>query len=224
MPGNGMIGMASGDFLRHAQFVTSLMGLEKPVGTVFMQSYGFSVAINWNNIAKVFLEHEDHLEWLLLVEDDHFLPQNALLKLLSRNVDIVSALYVQRQIPFTPVIFDKIDETGKVYYHPLKKGEHGLVEVAACGGGCLLIRRIVFETVKPPYWYYGDSDYKDATNHDINFSKKARKAGFKLWVDLDLPIIHLASIPVVPYRDASGEWHTRLTHGPDKIIEVGAAE
>lgn len=221
---SGMIGMASGDQLRHSQFVTGLMGLEKPAGTVFMQAYGFSVATNWNMIAKQFLEHPDKLEWLLLIEDDHILPQEALVKLLSHNVDIVSALYVQRQIPFTPVIFDKIDETGKVFCHPLKKDEQGLIEVAACGGGCLLIRRNVLETLKPPYWYYGDSDYVDATNHDINFSKKARKAGFKLYCDLDLPIIHLASIPVVPYRDANGKWCTRLTHGINKTIEVGAAE
>lgn len=221
---SGMIGMASGDQLRFAQFVSSLMAIEKPKDTVFMQAYGFSVAINWNTIAKTFLEHPDHLEWLLLIEDDHLVPQDALIRLLAHNVDIVSALYVQRRIPFTPVIFDAINEKGQVFYRPLKKGDKGLVSVKACGGGCLLIRRRVFETLTPPYWFYGDSTFVDACNHDINFSKKATAAGFKLWADLDLAIMHIAVTPVAPYRDGDGVWHTRLIHAQDRIIEVGAAE
>jgi len=219
----GMIGMALGDQYRFSEFIPTILGLERPNDTVFMPAYGHSVAINWNTIAKQFLEIP-HMEWLLLLEDDHIPPPDVIAKLLSRNVDIVSALYLQRRIPFPPIMFDKVDEDGKIHHRMLKKGEEGLVEVEACGGGCLMIRRRVLERMTFPYWYYGDCYMKDSTNHDVNFSRKARAAGFKIYVDLDVPIFHLCVVPVVPFRDAEGNWHTRLIHGEEQIITVGACE
>ena len=219
----GMIGIASGDQMRYSQILSSIMGISWPEGTVFSQTVGFSVATNWNIIAKQFLSHPDNLEWLLLLEDDHLFPANTLMCLLKHNVDIVSALYVQRLIPFAPVMYDRVDEKGKVFYRPLKKGDSGLVAVNVCGGGCCLIRRKVFEAISPPWWFYGESSYLDACNHDINFCRKARAAGFQPYVDLDLPISHMITIGAIPFKDKDGIWHTRLEQG-DKNITVGAAQ
>ena len=219
----GMIGIASGDQLRFSQFVTSIMGLQKPPDWVFAQAIGHSVAINWNNLAKQFLEYPEHLKWLFLTEDDNLLPKDALLRLLAHDKDIVSGLYVQRLIPFAPVMFDRIDKSGKVFHRFLKKGDCGLKEVAVCSGGCLLIKRHVLETIGAPYWYYGDSIYVDACNHDINFSRKATRAGFQLWNDLDVIVDHLMTFPIRPYRDTEGNWHTRIVQSDDKFIQVDAA-
>jgi GT2 family glycosyltransferase len=218
-----MIGMASGESLRFSQFVTSIYGLTRPPNTVFMQSIGFSVATNWNIIARTFLRHPDKLDWLLLVEDDHLLPQDTIIRMLAHDVDIVSALYVQRVAPFGACVFDRVEEgTGRVFNRILRKGDRGLVPVMAVGGGCLLIKRRVLEVIGDPWWDYGHTAFPDACNHDINFSRRVREAGFQIWCDLELAIEHMVIMPVKPFRKADGTWRTKLSTGATGI-EVGAA-
>jgi hypothetical protein len=219
-----MIGMASGDSLRFASFVSGIIALEKPPGTVFMQSMGHSVAVNWNLIARQFLKHPDNLEWLFMVEDDNLFSPKTLNRLLARNVDIVSGLYLQRRIPFAPLVFDRIDEQGKIYHRMMKKGDQGLIKVAACGGGCLLIRRHVLETMSDPWWFYGDNIFPDVCNHDINFCRKASAAGFDILVDYDEPIYHLATLPIKPYRNKDGTWISKIIQDAERTIIVGSAE
>lgn len=223
MPG-GLIGMAAGDSVRFSQFIASIIALEKPLGTKYVQCIGHSVALNWNNIAYRFLENPAHLDWLFLVEDDHIFPPDTLMRLLAHKKDIVSGIYLQRRVPFAPMMFERVDEKGLIYHRFLQKGDKGLIKVAACGGGCLLIRRKVLEKIPQPWWTYGNSIHPDSTNHDVNFCREATKAGFEIFVDLDLPIVHMTYIPVVPVRNEDGSWSTHLVHGPDNNIIVKAAE
>jgi hypothetical protein len=220
----GMVGMASGEQLRFATILQSTLGLYKPADTIFQQAIGHSVAKNWNHLAHTFLTYPEPLDWLFLTEDDHLLAQNTLMRLLVHDKDIVSGFYVQRIAPFAPVIFDRIDKDGTVHHRFLKKGDHGLVRTAVCGGGCLLIKRRVLETLEPPFWSFGETVHIDNTNHDVNFSRKAAAAGFELWADLDITVDHLMTFPIRPYRHENGTWCTRIAQSDDHFIEVPPAE
>jgi len=73
--------------------------------------------------------------------------------------------------------------------------EHnGLVEVAGCGFGCVLIKGEVFRTMEYPHFYYQSAlDHKDTISEDIYFCKKARDLNFKIWVDTTILCDHKGS-------------------------------
>jgi len=77
------------------------------------------------------------------------------------------------------------------------ENQDALVEAVGVGTGALLVHRSVFETLRPPWFKftYRDNGTK-AQGEDFYFSKKARKAGFRLWVDTTRPCghVHLADI------------------------------
>jgi len=59
-------------------------------------------------------------------------------------------------------------------------------QVGAVPGGFLLVKREVFEKVKPPWFVFASNEMsKTGKVHgeDMYFSWKARQAGFKLWLD-----------------------------------------
>jgi hypothetical protein len=77
----------------------------------------------------------------------------------------------------------------------LKFWESGLREVDWCGAGCLLIKKVVFETLEFPYWrnrIVVKDDFSNQTTEDIGFCMSAKEAGFKIYCDLDNRIAHIA--------------------------------
>lgn len=70
----------------------------------------------------------------------------------------------------------------------------GLMEVHGQSNGCKAIPRVVFETLKP-YWFFPiQHTYKDGSIEslveDWAFDFKARKAGFRVLCDFDRPVNH----------------------------------
>lgn len=216
----GMIGMACGEGARFSECYASLIGLEKPPGTAFLQFKSMSVADNFNRIARAFLRTQ--AEWLFLVNDDHIWAPNTLKNLLARNVDIVTGLYLARTFPFAPVIFDRVSDLGLVYPRYLDKGEQGLVPIKAAGDGCLLIRRKVLEAVPDPWWELGNPE-KDKCCHDVLFSKKVAEAGFQMYADLEVTSGHLGVFAIFPHRQPDGTWTTVITQ-QDRSIVLPAAQ
>lgn len=216
----GIIGMACGETARYSECYASLMALEKPPGTVFLQCKSMSIADNFNKIAREFLASS--AQWLFLVNDDHLWAPNTLTKLLAHNVDIVTGLYVARTQPFLPVIFDQTTPEGLVVTRYLSPGEHGLVPIKAAGDGCLLIRRKVIEAIADPWWELGKPE-SDKCCHDVLFSKKVADAGFQMYADLEVTVGHLGLFAIFPQRGPNGHWQTVLVQG-QKAIAVPAPQ
>lgn len=226
----GLIGLACGEISRYSDFLPSIVGLQKPAGTFFQKISGLGPAQPFNNIAALFLENKSW-EWLFLVNDDHIYPPDTIVRLLNREVDVVSGLYFGRLQPFEPILFDKVEliedpnNPGRMrnWYtrHLMQPGEEGLIQAAAVGDGCLLIRRHVLEKMQPPWWEYGET-FSDACDHDVVFSRKVREAGFGLYCDLDVRVDHIASFAVRPVRKADGTWVTQLVQSINRALEVPA--
>ncbi len=76
------------------------------------------------------------------------------------------------------------------YYDTLAKGDlptallpakrEDLIECDGVGGGCLLIHRRVFEAIEPPYFKCNPNTF---IGEDFYFCRKARQAGFKIYLD-----------------------------------------
>ena len=137
-----------------------------------------------------------HLGWthILWLDTDMRFPPDTLLRLLDRHKRIVSANYVERRPPYSPIAFADLQTPDvRVFTEP---GDTGLVEVQAVGFGVILMEMDVFRTVAEPWFAVAwDPKAKEFAGEDVYFCAKARDAGERIWVDHDLSqeIAHVGS-------------------------------
>lgn len=206
----GVVGISSPESSRHALFYSSLTNVAKPPHTALAHAIGSSISKNRNTIAEQALTYG--AEWIWYVDDDQIFPPDTLLKLLARNRSVVSGLYLQREAPYVPQMYDREETNGAVYAKHLVAGDEGLKSVLATGAGCLLIRTAVLKTLDPPYWRLGQNGGilgSDQWGDDIDFCRRVRAKGFTIWCDLDVPVGHFTTGVVYPSQE-SGKWTTVL--------------
>ena len=106
------------------------------------------------------------------------------------GLDILSGLYFRRVPPFTPVIFDslEIDSDGVCHHHNLDHVPTGLMPIAGCGFGCVLMKVDIlldiiaeFRDCFSPYPGVGE---------DLSFCIRARKLGHRIWLDPSIELGH----------------------------------
>lgn len=222
---DGIIGISGSQLARYAVFYDTLLQVDIPPYVSIVQARGASIAKNRNVIAEKAIELG--VRWIWYVDDDQVFERNTLRALLSRirdpKVDIVSGLYVQRNSPFVPHVYDAPEtEEGAVTCQLLKPSDTGLVKRLAVGAGCLLIKTKVFKALEPPYWRLGQI-VKDEWCDDIEFFHRVRQQGFEVWCDYDVPVGHTFMGTLWPTREADGAWGTSLIEGIDKIATWPAA-
>lgn len=203
----GAMGVAGGEFARYAITYHSILGLKVPNGTAMIPARGSVISENRNGIAEEAMKMG--AEWVFYMDDDQVFAPDTLTRLLAHNLDIVSGLYVSREAPFIPHAYDAEDERGWCTFRPLKKGDAGLCEVKSVGAGCMLVRRNVFEAMPRPWWRLGQITM-DGWGDDHNFCHRAREAGFKVWVDLEIVVGHQMNGTLWPRRGEDGKWNTVL--------------
>lgn len=166
----------------------------------------------WNRVVKEFLDTAD--EWLLSWHSDVVGAPETLMRLLSWNEPLVSALIFMRQAPVIPHIWKKyrdgdryvqrINETLEWFYsHPdyirfgpfvtEQKHDDALVEVEFTSTSCTLIHRSVLEAMRPlvnDLWFLMDDDIKGG-GEDRRFFEYAKQVGFTGYVDRSCVVGHL---------------------------------
>lgn len=214
---SGIVGIPCCESGRSTAFWECVSCLDLPEDWVIKPQRGSSVARNRNLIIEYALTEK--LDHVLFLDDDHVFPNWLLKTLLSHKLPIVSALYTKRLHPNYPLIFDVADplnDDGAVRHHNLQKGEHGLIEVAATGAGALLIEGHVLKTLteataanqgslKGCPFTLGQIE-KDEWGDDLSFFKLCRESGYKIYVDLDMPIGHISEMSIFPMMNDEGHW------------------
>jgi len=191
------------------EFLDTIDSLQVPDGTVVMRKEGSYVQKNREWLANNFQG-----DWLFYADNDHIFPPETIIRLLSHNVPIVSGLYFKRGDNFDPQVWtwDHFDEVEKNNHYTPMIGAVGeylkrhrdeltdgrivkclaqpeLIECDAVGGGCLLVRREVFEKMDKPY-------FGNHVAEDLEFSRRVKEAGFKIYADLSVMVGHLYTIAV----------------------------
>lgn len=157
--------------------------------TTFQYFYGYNVDQVRNLIADWAVKGFDYL-WA--VDYDMSFPPDTLAKLLSYDKDVVSALYRQRKPEQILEIYESNNQGGVTHIPYYKIQNQGLVEVAACGFGCVLIKSEVLKAIGyPQFKYYSALDHKDTVSEDIDFCIKAKSKGFSVWADSNLLCKHI---------------------------------
>jgi hypothetical protein len=213
----GVIGMVSSERTGFYYNSCCLAWLKKPAGSgFFMFEAGTSLAWGRNQVVEEALRAD--AAWLWFMDDDHVFAPETLMRLLDRRVSIVQPLYVGRRSPHEPILFDyfpvEASMSDEQLVHSARHAriggpyslapfQTGLVEVGLCGTGGLLIDMKVFKALDPP-WFVNHSQ-GHAIAEDTWFTLRARRAGFKCFVDFDTPIGHLTIAALWPRKvDALG--------------------
>lgn len=150
-----------------------------PVQTVLISTEGFTTAENrtWLAVQAI----KAGATHLFFVDDDMVYEKDTLKKLLETDVDIVGAKYANRR------------GDGEVVEY-LDKRSDFLYKVKALGGGCVLIKKEVFEKVPQPWFGYKTLPSGAVSmSHDWFFCEKAREAGFNIWCREDIKPGHIAT-------------------------------
>ena len=111
-------------------------------------------------------------------------------RLLSHDVDVVAPMFIRRSAPFE-VLAMRRQKSG--LYTSIKVAEQRsgkLIEIDASGFGAVLIRTAILEDMKYP-WFVFERDMGHVHAEDINFCRKARKRGWRIWVDTCLQVDHI---------------------------------
>ena len=138
-------------------------------------------------------------DYLFMVDDDMMCPADLFYKLVAHDVDIVAPLAFTRNPPHRPVMFSTIEGfdqvTKRQYYinnqvknYPRNK----LVECDAVGFGAVLIKTEVFKKVPKP-WFFGMAQ----TGEDVTICVKAKKEGFRVFMDTATKLGHLSHPTIV---------------------------
>lgn len=167
----------------------SIFDLEVPDGYTleFQHFYGYQI----DQIRNLIAEWAKHYDYLFSVDSDIVLPKDSLRKMIDADKDVISGLYIQR-IPNTHTLEVYMDQNGGVVnipYEMLK--DAGVVEIAACGMGCALIKGDVFRKIEYPHYFYTSAlDHRNTISEDVFFCLKARNNGFTVWADTTIICDH----------------------------------
>lgn len=171
----------------------SIYDLEVPEGYKidFQYFYGYSIS----QIRNLIGEWAKRYDYLLSVDSDIVLPKDSLKKMLEADKDIISGLYIQR-IPGTQTLEVYMDTpNGGCTNIPYSLIENlSVVEIAACGMGCALIKGDVFRKIPYPHFVYKEAlNHAETVSEDVYFCMNARKFGFKVWADPSIRCDHIGN-------------------------------
>lgn len=220
---SGYIGISSGENTRSSEFWANFLQLKLPeLVTPPEVARGACISDNRNKLTARAIELK--ADWIFYVDDDQLFHPEALIRLLNHRVNIVSGLYLSREFPFQPVVFDRPSEDSKVKgaYQMILSNlteNHGIIKVAAIGAGALLVRLNVFQKLKKPYWTLGQVD-PSCWGDDLDFCYRVRQAGFNIYCDLDERVGHKVQGAIWPLYDKESGWSTTLVVTEKPIVSL----
>lgn len=126
---------------------------------------------------------------LLFLDSDMCFEKDAVLRLIAHDKDIIGVNAHLRKLPLTSTIKASPNKVEKI-----ENGEYELTTCNAVGTGFTLIKLDVFKKLSHP-WFFWKSNKKGelVMGEDFWFCKKAREAGYKIWVDLTIPVGHIGN-------------------------------
>ena len=230
MEKNVLIGIRTQEFARRADFYDYINLIDKPIGTGVTYTHGQSPAKGANLIIQQALDRS--FSHVLFIDDDCLVKPDIIKRLMEHDKDIVTGLYLTRHYPHKPIIFDEQRPDGRCLWSFLTDGKKGLIEIVACGLGAVLVKTNVFRRIKElelvepvsmgcdSYVTLGELE-KDNWCDDLSLWQRARRAGFKLYCDLDCLVGHVASCAVWPHQ-VDGKWFTVYNTNGEGIVSFPA--
>jgi len=171
----------------------AIYDLKVPEGykTFFQFFYGYQI----DQIRNLIASWAARYDYLFSVDSDISFAPDTLKKMLSHNKDIVSGLYRQRKHDEHVIEVYELTPQGGCTNIPYEKIKSiPFLEIAGCGMGCALIKGEVFRAIPYPHFVYHSAiDHRNTVSEDIDFCRKVREKGFKMYADTTILCDHVGS-------------------------------
>ena len=175
-----------------APFAQSLATLDKEGECYVSFLMGSLIYESRNTLCKQAITHD--VDYILWLDSDMVFDRDVLHRMLKHMEDgkeIVTGLYFRRKPPFTPVIMKEITFDEDVHGHA--EGypdypENELFEVAACGFGCVMMKKDILLDLLLNYRTWFNPLF--GAGEDIAFCVRARELGYKIWCDPTIKLGH----------------------------------
>jgi hypothetical protein len=218
-----LIATITAEMPRYYEYYDSLDRLILPPNSAKVSIHSSSPAKNRNIIISSALKTD--FTHIFFTDDDHVYQPDTVMRLLARDVDIVSGLYCMKFPPFPLIALNNPNDANMSSFVNMQKyGPYDMFEVARVPAGCLLLRidalramqryfnKLIGYTVGSKiwtYWFTIGQIIKDEWGDDLWFCDKAREAGLKVYLDCAVRAGHLTKCILTP-EYVSGEW--RIQH------------
>ncbi len=145
-----------------------------------------------------FVEHK--YDYLLSLDCDVMVKPDLLKKLLAHDKDIVTGLYLynpqfEGKDAIYPLLFTFGENNRLRAVKMSQTFENQLIEIAAAGWGCVLVKRKVLEEI--------ELRRLPTTTEDVFFYLDARAKGFKAYADTSIKCFHM----IYPKGDTRNEFY-----------------
>lgn len=152
-----------------------------------------------NNLVTKFIG-----DWLIQMDTDHQFEPDIVARMVKlanlHEIDVLSAVYQMKRQPHVPVLFQWIRkaEDDSVGLQPLATWpkEAKLIQIGSAGGGCLFVRRSVFDKISKEYKDEGPFDKIHPYSEDHSFFLRCRQVGVKAYAAMQIHCNHLRVAPV----------------------------
>lgn len=162
-----------------------------------------------NSCAKTAIEN--NCNYLVFIDDDVLVPFDCIQRLINTGADIAAGWTIIRGYPFKNMFFRWTDETKlnlEMYPNPVP---FAILDVAAVGFSCALIKVDLLKKVEPPYFITGPFN-----TEDIYFCLKAKTADpeCRIVVDTNIQTDHILGPETIgPGNQKTYKEYCELTYG-----------
>jgi FkbM family methyltransferase len=198
-----LIGIPTAKYIEPQTF-KSIYDLEIPEGykVDFQYFYGYNI----DQVRNLIAHWAANYDYLFSVDSDIAFEKDTLRKLLSHDKDMVSGLYIQRKPDVQILEIYEPNQFGGVTNIPYEKIKYhkGLLEIAGCGFGCVLIKSEVIKAIGYPQFVYKSAiDHRNTISEDVYFCRQALEKGFKIYADTTIMCDHIGSTnyKIVEYKE-----------------------
>lgn len=156
---------------------------------------GYDVARARNFMARWAIEEK--ADYLLMVDSDMVLPEDAIYNLIHDDVDVALGFAVRGTSDDgrTAIVrYGAVDNSNTFTvedFRMLRQMGTDLVEVKYGGMGCALVETSVFGRIKKPWFYYQDNPDGSGFSEDYWFCRQCTGAGIKVHVDTRVGCGHI---------------------------------
>ena len=191
-----LIAVPSHDYV-HADFMRSVMEMDKPAGTGVTQITNTLIYNARNMIAKGAIQAGfDRVLW---IDADMVVPGDMLIRLsedMDQGREFVTGLYFTRQEPIKPCLHKELHwkvkddgwiDTGATCYWDYPRNQ--VFEIACCGFGCVMTSARLLKAMNEKY---GSPFYPlMGMGEDKTFCWRATQNGYKIFCDSRIKVGHL---------------------------------
>jgi GT2 family glycosyltransferase len=126
---------------------------------------------------------------IMFIDGDMIFPPDGVARLLSQDKEIIGGNYNLRRLPLVSTV-KLANKNGKFISGSSKDFPKETFKVAAVATGFCLIDLSVFKKIPKP-WFRADFIDGEFMTEDVFFCLQAKKAGYDIWCDPTLDILHL---------------------------------